>query len=166
MMADDLYPVQLGGFEDDLAPSWADIKTASQELDGRVRAFSTELAEALPGVSNDAGFLVAWNKFISEWNDYRDSGFGNSQGWQFDRRGRRDGVMGFRKRFNDLQAWFAALPGAPTSSTPSYKGNEVATPSPWPGLVQTAVTVGIVGLGVYVAAQVGLFSSIGKRVFR
>ncbi len=117
-------PAQLGNLETDWVPSISDMDAAVADLQTKVQEFAAESFNAVD-VSPDEGWLMAWNKFVNELNDFKGAIWFNR--WQ-----RRSDIIAFRQRFNDLVAWWHRQPGAPppsSSSTPTYKPDQITPPT-------------------------------------
>jgi hypothetical protein len=108
--------------ETDVIPTVADIDAGIADLGGKIKAFATETFDQLPDVPQAQAYLVAWNAFIVDFERWRDA-------FWFDRWGRRNEVIAYRKRFNALQEWWAGLSGTLVTTTPEYKPAETTGPS-------------------------------------
>ena len=148
----------LAGLEDDIIPVRAEIFQAGKELQARVKAMAQEITPFLldhPSQTStealqtaEQAFLSAWNAFIADFDEWDPD-----EEDYFDRWGRRNEVLAFRKRFVDLQDWFAQLTGSNTS-TPKYKPSELPKSSPWQTIAMYAIYTIIAGIGVYGVSQV------------
>jgi hypothetical protein len=140
----------LASVEDDVVPNRPEIDAADDELHARILALSSEVGNYLVNTSSDSAqqaFLVAWNAFVADFNDWHDDWYTPVGLWA-----RRAKLLAYRKRFADLQDWFKGL-GNP-SSTPAYKPSELPSPSPWPVIATYAVYALMAGVAIYGVAQV------------
>lgn len=151
----------LQGLEDDWLPNRFDINAASAELDGRIRAFSREFFSALAEASStpaQQSFLTAWNAFVHDWRTWFEAT------WLV-ARFRRDELLGFRGRFNDLLVWFKRLPEAATAgpgSVTPYADEQTNKGTPSQALAGALKWVALGGAAI--AGAIALKSLVGGAV--
>jgi hypothetical protein len=121
--------------EDDVFPVVADIEGAIAELGGKIRAFASETFQQLPDVPQAQAYLVAWDAFVQEFDAWRD-------GWWANPFRRRNEVLAYRRRFNDLQTFFRGLTGAVATTTPQFRPEQIK-----PSLIPSWALPVALGLG-------------------
>lgn len=97
----------LGDVANDTWPSTGEIDNETKSLDLTIRQLAQDSFNGeLPGFG-DTSLQTAWNTFIADWSQWRDAAY-------FWNPGRRDELLTYRKRFNDL---LALMKGAGTVTT-------------------------------------------------
>jgi hypothetical protein len=151
-----------GDVADALWPTTGDIDTATNSLALTIQQLGSDIFNDNGNASdpNYQAFLDAWNTFVADFTQWK----GVSLYWNPTR---RDELVDYRKRFNDLLTLYHSFSGALTLGIQAVPG-AVLAPSllvQWGGLISKVVGgVAAVG-GIYLAVKfAGLLPKRGATV--
>ncbi len=143
---------QLNGVESSTWPTTGDIDTETNSLALSVVALGHDPAVSSPLVGD--AWLAAWNLFVDDFNQWKDAAW-------FWNPTRRDQLISYRARFNDLLSQLQNISGEASPIAPVQGSHK--EPDSIDKLVDAAKFVGVlVGLGLVVKA-VTMFDFSGKK---
>lgn len=138
------------GVEDSLWPPTGDLDTATESLALSVSELGHDVIADNTGSGDDVQtWLRAWNAFVRDFTQWKGAGY-------YWNPSRRDALVDYRRRFNDLLARYHELPGAITTGAEAVKGD---TPGASPlaqaeSLVTKVVGGALVLGGLYAGWQI------------
>ncbi len=151
----------VAGFETDFLPNRYEINAAADDLQSKILIFSRDFtARQSPGTDEEyQRFLSQWNAFVGDFNAWHGVFFWWST-WS-----RREELLQFRKRFNDLVAEYESLGGQTSDVVVPFDKQEISTddqgpPSKWHSTMKWVAAGAIVLGGAY---AIGKVAPIAKR---
>ncbi len=143
---------QLNGVESSTWPTTGDIDTETNSLTLSVVALGHDPSVSSPLVGD--AWLAAWNLFVDDFNQWKDAAW-------FWNPTRRDQLISYRARFNDLLSQLQNISGEASPIAPVQGSRK--EPDSIDKLVDAAKFIGVlVGLGLVVKAMT-MFDFSGKK---
>ena len=140
----------LQGFETDFLPNRYEINAAADELQTQILTFARDFTSRATPSDNESyqRFLDQWNTFVGDFNAWHDD-------WWWSTWSRREELLQFRRRYNQLVAEYQAMGGRPSQVVKEYDEQEISTddkgpPSQWHSTIKWIAAGAIVLGGVYV----------------
>lgn len=141
----------LGAIENSLWPSTGDIDTETKGLDSQITELGRDVFNWFPNADTSTPqvdqFSSGWNAFLDDWRNWRDAAWF----WNLTR---RDQLLGYRSRFNQLLAAAKSLSVGTLATPQADTGTD-----PFSKLLGTLTTVAIV-------AGVGIGAFYGVKIFK
>jgi hypothetical protein len=138
-----LRNASLGAVESSLWPTTGDIDTETASLAASVHQLAGDIfdAQPLPDTADYQVFQNAWNAFIADFTQWKDAAWF----WNLTR---RDQLLGYRTRFNELLDKAKAL-GTSTLASPQADSGTDPVSKFLGTLTTVALVVGVAVAGYY-----------------
>lgn len=143
----------LGDVADAFWPTTGDIDTATNSLAITIQELGTDIFNDTGNASDDSyqAFLTAWDAFVADFDQWKDT----TLYWNPTR---RDELIDYRKRFNDLLSTYQGFSGSLTVGVKPVPGD---TPSPNPLVALEGIASKVVAGVVIVGALYAGVKAIG-----